>query len=170
MRSAEMKHTTERRLMRLLHGELPPKEARRLERRLASDAEMRAAYERLAETWERVQGPPEGRLPAGFSAGVVAAARKVEGGELSWSLAPVWARAGAAVALAAGLVLGAAFDGGFTPPATPAADEVYADLDAESDDADAIPLTLSEVYWLSLEESGGRLANGADGTGEEDRP
>ena len=48
MRSAEMKHTTERRLMRLLHGELPPDEAKRLEQRLAGDAELRAAYERLA--------------------------------------------------------------------------------------------------------------------------
>lgn len=169
MSSAEMKHTTEKRLMRLLHGELPPDEARRLEDRLAGDAEMRAAYEGLAATWERVQPPPEAPLPDGFAAGAMAAARKLRDGELSWSLAPVWARAGAAAALVAGLMLGAVFDGGFTQPA-PSAGDLYADVDAATDDADAVPLTLSEVYWLALEQSGGQLANGAENGGEESVP
>ncbi len=173
MRPAEMTHTTERRLMRLLHGELPPEEARALEQRMAGDAELRAAYERLAAAWERVQAPPEGRLPADFAAGVVAAARRIRDGELSWSLAPVWARAGAALALAAGLVLGAAFDGGFAPPPAPVGGDVQvADVYDESADADAdaVPLTLSEIYWLALEESGGRLSDDAESPGEASAP
>ena len=170
MRSAEMKHVTERRLMRLLHGELPADEAKRLEQQLAGDAELRAAYEALAATWEGIAAPPEERLPADFASGVMAAARKIRDGELSWSLAPVWARAGATAALVAGLFLGAAFDGGFTQP-VPAGDVVdLYDVDGDADDADAVPLTLSEVYWLVLEDSGGELANGTGNGTEESTP
>ena len=100
----------------------------------------------------------------------MAAAREIQGGELSWSLAPVWARAGAAAALVAGLMLGAAFDGGFTRP-SPAGEVVDVDDSyGDTDDADAVPLTLSEVYWLALEDSGGELANGARNGTEESAP
>ena len=93
-----MKSAIERRLMRLLHGELPPDEARRLERQLEHDAELRSAYEKLAETWARLKLPEACEAPAGFAASVVEAARVALGGELSWSLAPLWARAGATAA------------------------------------------------------------------------
>ncbi len=147
----EMNDTTETRLMRLLHGELPGDEARRLERRLEHDEALRASYRRLAAAWESLAPPVPGDLPDGFAAGVVAAARRIQEGELRWSLAPAWARAGAAAALAAGLLLGAVSGGGF---AAPAADDAV--LYAEAD-ADAVPLSLAEVYWLALEESGGAL-------------
>ena len=154
---------SERRLMRLLHGELPPDEARRLERRLEQDAELRAAYDRLAETWAGLELPEPGEAPAGFAAGVMGAARKVRGGELSWSLAPLWARAGSTAALLAGLLLGATFGGDFAQPAPEAVVE-YADADADAI-ADAVPLSLAEAYWLALEESGGLLED-ADGSEE----
>ncbi len=155
-----MTKAKERQLMRLLHGELPPEVARRLERELESDQVLpegdkrkglRAAHQRLARVWDGLELPAS-EPPAGFSAGVVAAARKLPGVELSWSLAPAWARGGAAAALLAGLLLGAAFGRGFE---VPAGDETVIVADA---DADAVPLSLAEVYWLALEESGGELA------------
>ncbi len=154
-----MTKVNERQLMRLLHGELPADEASRLERRLADDGELRAAYERLARTWDSLDLPASAP-PAGFSAGVMAAARGLGGdgladGELSWSLAPAWARGGAAAALVAGLLLGASFGRGFELPETGAGDQTVLVADA---DADAMPLSLAEVYWLSLEESEGLLA------------
>ncbi len=164
-----MTKENQRRLMRLLHGELPAAEARRLEAELERDAQLRSAYRRLAETWEGLELPVS-EVPAGFSARVTAAARRLRqaelrGGELSWSLAPAWARTGAAAALAAGLLLGAAFGGGFGTPGTeaPAGAGGEAVLVADADvDADALPLSLAEVYWLALEEGDG-LATGGNG-------
>ncbi len=166
----------ERQLMRLLHGELPPDEARRLERELERDRvrpeggqrnkrpeggqrkQLNAAREQLARVWDSLELPPS-EPPADFSASVVAAARKLNAGELangelSWSLAPAWARGGAAAALFTGLLLGAAFGRGFEAPGAGAGDEAVIVADA---DADAVPLSLAEVYWLSLEESEGKL-------------
>ncbi len=156
-----MTKENERRLMRLLHGELPAAEARHLERELEGDAELRAAYRRLAETWERLELPAS-EVPAGFSAGVMAAAHELRqtglrDGELSWSLAPAWARTGAAAALATGLLLGVVFGGGVgvPGPGAPAAAGGEEVLLAEADvDADSLPLSLAEVYWLALEEGG----------------
>ena len=159
-----MTKAKERQLMRLLHGELLPDEARRLERELGSDSELGAAYRRLARAWDGLELPASGP-PAGFAAGVMAAARTTsrsrasgatsrlragEDGELSWSLAPAWARGGAAAALVAGLLLGASFGRGFE-----GGDETAVVAEA---DADALPLSLAEVYWLALEASGGELA------------
>ncbi len=145
-----MTKENERRLMRLLHGELPAAEVRRLEQELERDGELRSTYERLAAAWNGLELPAS-EVPAGFSASVMAAARELPAGELSWSLAPAWARAGAAAALAAGLLLGAAFGAGFGAPVAGSETELLADADV---DADALPLSLAEVYWLSLEESG----------------
>ncbi len=155
----------QRRLMRLLHGELPPEEARQLERQLEHDAELRAAYEELAETWAHLELPEAGEAPAGFAAGVMAAASKARGGELSWSLAPLWARAGAPAALVAGLLLGVTFGGEFSEPVPQAGVELYSETDAEAV-ADAVPLSLAEAYWLALEESGGLLEDAGGSTEE----
>ncbi len=154
-----MTKVREQQLVRLLHGELEPHEARRLERELERDDNLSAAYRRLVRTWDGLVMPAS-EPPAGFSAGVVAAARGLRtGDELSWSLAPSWARGGAAAALLAGVLLGAAFGRGFELPAT--GDEAVIVAEA---DADALPLSLAEVYWLALEESGGELAaSDADG-------
>ena len=153
-----MTKARERQLMRLLHGELPLDEARQLERELERDGELRAAYERLAQAWDGLELPASA-VPAGFSAGVMTAARELRDGELSWSLAPVWARGGAAAALVCGLLLGAVFGGGFGTPE--AGGEAMLIADAE---ADAAPLSLAEVYWLALEETGGAFAE--DGAAE----
>ena len=40
----------------------------------------------------------------------------------------------------------------------------------DADEADAVPLTLSEVYWLALEDSGGELSGWAENAGEESAP
>ncbi len=149
-----MTRVTERQLMRLAHGELPADEARRLEREIERDSELRAARDRLARTWAGLELPAS-EPPDGFSASVMAEARELCDGGLSWSLAPAWARGGAAAALVTGLLLGAVFGRGFEPPDAGSQTVVVADADA-----DAIPLTLAEVYWLSLEESGGALATG----------
>ena len=152
--------TQQRQWMRLLHGELPADEARRLEAELARDDELRAAYEGLTRAWNGLELPAV-EVPAGFSAGVTAAARKLQGGELSWSLAPSWARGGAVAALLGGLVLGAAFGNGLGAPA--AGETVETALVADADAGSA--LSLAEVYWLSLDESGGQLtAAEAEGT------
>ncbi len=147
-----MTKVKERLLMRLLHGELAADEVRRLELELEHDGELRAAHRQLARVWDDLELPAS-EPPAGFSAGVVAATRKLRDGELSWSLAPAWARGGAAAALLAGLLLGAAFGHGFEAPAA-GGNEAVQVADA---DADAVPLSLAEVYWLSLEDSGGLL-------------
>ncbi len=154
-----MTKAKEQQLMRLLHGELAPDEARRRSRELEQDSDLRAAHQRLARTWESLELPAS-EVPSGFSANVVAAARELRaggqpGGELSWSLAPAWARGGAAAALLTGLLLGAAFGRGFEAPDAGTSDETAIVADA---DADAVPLSLAEVYWLALEESGGQLA------------
>lgn len=153
-----MKESTERHLMRRLHGELPDGEAHELERRMAGDPELAAAYRRLEAAWESLELPDAGAPPPGFTGGVVRAARKIRDGELSWALAPAWARAGAAAALSAGLLLGAAFGGGFTAPSPSPELEQTADLDA-----DGLPLSMAEVYWLALEDSEGSFAAAADG-------
>ena len=163
-----MTKAKERQLMRWLHGELPPDEARRLERELerGQREQLSAAHQRLVQVWDSLELPPS-ELPAGFSASVVKAARElcadelynreVGNGELSWSLAPAWARGGAAAALLTGLLLGAVFGRGFEVTGAGAGIGEEAVIVANAD-ADAVPLSLAEVYWLSLEASEGQLA------------
>ena len=164
MMKAKMTKAKERQLVRLLHGELAPEEARELERELAdASPEVRAANQRLVQVWSGLELPPS-EVPADFSTGVMAAARNLAReraeGAISWSLAPAWARGGAAAALVTGLLLGATFGRGFEAPsiAEPTA-VVIADADA-----DATPLSLAEVYWLALEESEGQLTVDGEGT------
>ncbi|MCP3959835.1 MAG: hypothetical protein GY719_18460 [bacterium] len=156
-----MSSAMERRLMLLLHGELPADEARRLERQLERDGELRALYERLAVTWRCLAPPAVTGPPAGFASQVALAARAIRDGDLSWSLAPAWARGGAGLALAAGLALGMTLSGTFgndgAVTSEPAIEEVGLYADSE-------PLSLAEVYWMSLEE-GDLLSD--DGTVEE---
>lgn len=161
-----MTKAIERRLMRLLHGELPSGEARRVERQLERDGSLRAAHERLARVWDGLELPAS-EVPAGFSTGVTAAAQALRpgephGGELSWSLAPAWARGGAAVALLTGLLLGAAFGRGFEAPGVESVQIADSDVVVNAE-ADAVPLSLAEVYWLALEESEGLLTGDDEG-------
>ncbi len=161
-------HPPDRVLMRLIHGELGDEEARELERRIAEDPELAARHHRLAAAWNGLDAPASAGAPEGFAADVVAAARRQRSGamgsdvrssgELSWSLAPAWARAGSMAALALGLALGASFGvdtgNGFTESELLGDQEAYLVL--------AEPSSLAESFWLGLEESEGRLDNGVD--------
>lgn len=143
-------------LMRLVHGELSPEEARRLEQRLDREPELRARYERLRASWEALELPPPPPAPAGFRDRVVAAARHSRGREVSWAGAPLWARAGAAAALAAGLLLGVGVGrlGSDGRARIAAASELEAALSGE---LAAGPPSLAEAYWQELEASGETL-------------
>lgn len=157
-------HDDPRRWLRHLHGELPADEARELERRLAADGGLADRYRRFADTWNRLEEPPVVAVPEDFSARVVAAARALGGrrtGELSWALAPAWARAGSVAALVAGLALGVAIGGNANgePELDDAGQEVY---------ALSQPISLAESFWLALEENDGGLDDG-DATGEPPR-
>jgi anti-sigma factor RsiW len=102
-----MTRGTENDLIRLLHGELPPGQARDLRERLRREPELAAAYARLERTWDGLSLPPASPAPAGFSRRVMAHVRAQGApGSLSWSSAPAWVRAAAAAALIAGAAAG----------------------------------------------------------------
>ncbi len=96
-------------LIGLLAGELPPAKAAAQRARLAREPDLAAALRRLETAWRTLEPPPAGPVPAGFGREVMARVRREAEGPaaLSWSLAPVWVRAAGAVALAAGVLLGA---------------------------------------------------------------
>jgi anti-sigma factor RsiW len=104
-----MTRGTEQDLMRLLHGELPPDEARELRERMECEPDLAMAYGRLERTWNGLALPPASPVPAGFAGRVMAHARSLPApaGTLSWKAAPRWVRAAAAAALLAGAALGA---------------------------------------------------------------
>lgn len=97
-------------LLRRLAGELPADRAAALDRRLAAEPELAARLGRLEVLWRGLEPPPADAVPPGFTAAVLAAARRRtpgdRPGEITWSRAPGWARAAGAAALAAGLALG----------------------------------------------------------------
>lgn len=97
----------ERQLMRLLHGELPPGERRRLLRRLDCEPELAAAHRRLEAVWHDLELPPPAAAPPGFTARVAARARALGPPAVPLTAAPLWVRATAALALAVGLAAGA---------------------------------------------------------------
>jgi anti-sigma factor RsiW len=96
----------ERRLLRLLSGELPEAEASALRQRLEREPELAARFARLNRSWSDLELPPAAAAPPGFAARVLARAKEAED-RLGWSVAPLWVRATAAAALVLGVVLGA---------------------------------------------------------------
>ena len=148
-------------LMRWIHGDLAADEARAVERRIAEDPGLAARHHRLAAAWEDLRLPASAGAPEGFRDGAVAAARRLAG-ELTWSLAPVWARAGSLAALIIGLVLGTSFatvdHGGLSESRLTVDQDAYALL--------AEPSSLAESFWLTLEESEGSLADGNGNGGD----
>ena len=87
-------------LIRLLHGELPPAEAKALSLRLERDSALLAEYRRLERVWLNL-GPDPTVLPGpGFSTSVMAQARSVStpAAGLEWSFAPPWAKVAAILA------------------------------------------------------------------------
>ena len=104
----------ERQLMRLIHGELPPEDARRLQQRLEVEPELAAAHRRLQALWQGLELPPPSPVPVGFRTRVLARlAAERDPKVISWALAPGWVRATAALVLVLGVVLGASLGTGF---------------------------------------------------------
>jgi anti-sigma factor RsiW len=102
-----MTRGTEQDLIRLLHGELAPDEARELRERLGREPELAASYRQLERAWNGLVLPPVSPIPAGFAGRVMAHVRSQPSpGPLSWSAAPGWVRGAAAAALIAGAALG----------------------------------------------------------------
>lgn len=140
MSSEHRSHPEEPALLRLLAEELPPAEAEPLTHRLAREPELAAAWERLSRQWQGLELPPAAGAPPGFATRVTARAKAaVAGGDLR--AAPVWLRATAVLALAAGLALG-----------------VGAGLWQGAESAEEIELaapSLAESYWEAVAEDGG---------------
>ena len=141
-----MREKTRRRLLCLLTGELVGAEADELRQRLSTEPELRRAYRRLEELWGELELPHPAAAPLGFAPRVaraadgVRAATAAQGDRIRWSLAPTWAQAAAALALAGGIVLGLSL-------ASSLAGSTAVDSDR----------TLAESYWLLLDAA----ANGA---------
>jgi ferric-dicitrate binding protein FerR (iron transport regulator) len=133
-------------LIRLLHGEMPEAEARELRARLRREPELAAAYERLERTWSLLSLPDPAPVPPGFTGRVMARVRQQPPG-LSWAAAPAWAKATAAAALLAGMVLGAG-----AGAVWPVQEEslLAAEVPIASEDSD---LSLAESYWTAVEEA-----------------
>lgn len=138
-----MSSTPDQDLMRLLHDELAPEEARALRARVFRDPQLAAAYRRLERAWQSLELPPARPAPAGFAGRVTAHARS-RAQRLTWANAPVWARAAAAVALLAGTLLGAGA-GRLLPAAGPAVAETEEELFS------AEP-TFADAYWQVVSE------------------
>ena len=149
-----MNRRMESNLMRLLHGELPPEEARDLRARIERDPALREEYRRLRATWEGLSLPPSAPVPPGFAQRIAARARTEQAG-LAWSLAPGWVRATAAAALVIGAAVGAGVGEiwplGETKPAA-----VTQQADPQTvETAEAIDGSLAEGYWTAMDELNG---------------
>jgi anti-sigma factor RsiW len=132
-------------LLRALAGELDPSQGGELREELDRDPSLRARHRRLEEVWKGLRPPASSPVPPFFAAQVAA---RVEGDTaMIWRRAPRWARAGAAVALLAGVLLGAGagLEGGRL--------EARPSLDADTS-------ALAEEYWELLVAWGDDLGRG----------
>jgi anti-sigma factor RsiW len=147
-----MKRGTEHELIRLLHGELPPGDARELRLRLLREPELAEAFRRLEATWRSLEPPPAAAVPPGFTGRVLSQVRRQPApAALSWAAAPVWVRATAAAALIGGAALGVGV-GRILPVADTATAE--AAPSSSTTTASSIPAepagadySLAEGYW-----------------------
>ena len=163
-----MTRGTEHDLLRLLHGELPPDEARDLQERLRREPELEAAWLRLRRTWEGLSLPPAALAPPGFSGRVMARARSQGSpGNLSWRAAPAWVRAAAAAALIAGAAAGVgvgrswpALTGGATAATAPVTESSSGTVSALSDGSE---YNLADGYWDVVDDAAGSSSSAADG-------
>lgn len=144
-----MSQELDRRMIRLLHGELPPDEARDLRRSLESDPGAAVRFAELERIWSGLEPAPPPRADEGLLAGVRARVQRGEGAAEGglWGLSPVWGRAVAAAALASGIGLG-----------------VWLGADAAAADEATLLLepTLAESYWSGFADAA------ADGGWEEE--
>jgi anti-sigma factor RsiW len=140
---------TENDLIRLLHGELPPGQARDLRERLRREPELAEAYSRLERTWDGLSLPPAAPVPTGFSGRVMAHARaQGQPGSLSWTSAPAWVRAAAAAALIAGAAAGLGVGRSWPPAETKTALD-SATVSSLSDSE----YNLADGYWDAVEDA-----------------
>jgi anti-sigma factor RsiW len=140
-------------LMRLLHGELGPDEARELRGRIRREPELAETWRRLERTWRDLEPPTPSAVPPGFTRRVMAHVRSQEKpGSLSWSAAPGWVRAAATAALVAGAALGIgvgrSLPASEASPTTASASVAVSNL-AEEDDS------LAGSYWSVVEDATG---------------
>ena len=153
-------------LQRLLSNELDASEATRLRERLGNEPDLRRAYEQLELTWTDLALPDPSSAPVGMDQQISLAAIGAASDRIRWSLAPIWAQAAAAGALAIGIALGlgvaSKFGVAFSEPVEVAGQEaevagqkaeVAGEVDAET--------TLAESYWLWLDEAAAESMNGS---------
>jgi len=166
-----MTRGTEHDLLRLLHGELPPDEARDLQERLRREPELEAAWLRLRRTWEGLSLPPAAPAPPGFSGRVMARARaQGSPGNLSWRAAPAWVRAAAAAALIAGAAAGVgvgrswpALTAGATSATAATAPVTESSSGTVSALSDASEYNLADGYWDVVDDAARSSPSTADG-------
>lgn len=142
----------DRRLMRLLHGELPPGEEAELRAALTRDPAAAGRLREVERLWAGLELPPPEGAPPGF-AGRVAARAAEERARRAAPFGPAWARVAAAAVLVAGMAAGASV-GFLTAPAGEG--PTAADAEAEAAEADAwayleeSPSSLAESYWSAV--------------------
>jgi len=145
-----MTSRTEPELIRLLHGELEPDEARALRERIESDPELAASWQRLERTWSALEPPPAAPPPPGFPGRVMAHVRSQKPVGLSWRSAPRWVRTAAAAALlagaAAGIGVGVVAGGSDSDSAA----------DASASSLGSPEFNLAESYWGGVEDATAR--------------
>jgi len=152
-----MTRGTENDLIRLLHGELPPGQARDLRERLEREPELAEVYRRLERTWDGLALPPASPVPAGFSGRVMAHARaQGQPGSLSWRSAPSWVRATAAAALLAGAAAGVGVGRSW-----PAAETKTATDSATVSSLSDSEYNLADGYWDAVEDATDSTSTGS---------
>jgi hypothetical protein len=101
---------SDRRLIRYLHGELPPDEVRQLRAALAQDPTLQARLQELHRLWQGIHADPPTPAPFGFVPKLqrLADERRAAAAStaMGWGAAPPWARALAGAALLAGVAIG----------------------------------------------------------------
>ncbi|MCB1055557.1 MAG: hypothetical protein KDD11_08605 [Acidobacteria bacterium] len=145
-----MEHTTDRQLMRLLHGELPGAEASELRRRLAGEPALAARLGELEAAWNGLELPPPAPVPVGFTGRVVARARRTPG-----AVKPRWAVAAVSLGLALGIGVGARLTTVLDPSgaATAWPGTTSGEIAAAGDDDLAPPASsLADEYWRAVDE------------------
>lgn len=148
-----MNESIDAELMRFLTGELGPEKAAALEQRLERDGDLARRYGELEAGWRGLVLPPASPIPLGLETRIVAQAKEIEKKrhELEWGRAPAWARAVAAFALAAGIVLGVGISD-FDPVA--ASVQTVESLETESTDSWTMDQPgLAELYADAVEQS-----------------
>lgn len=141
MRRTHRVEDSSRPLLRLLSGELSEVEAEALRHRLAEEPDLRRHYDRLAAVWSSLEMEEPAAAPVGFARRIARRVEATGNDRVRWSLAPIWAQATAAVALAGGIALGL----GLTTAV--ASKDGFAVVESDA--------SLAESYWILLDEAAG---------------